>query len=516
MTRQQSVAAIAVLVLLLLAFQYAAPGTGGSRAQAQGAGFTVNSTADAVDANPGDGVCAAAGGQCTLRAAIMEANALSGADTITVPAGTYTLTIPGAGEDAAATGDLDLVQDITVNGGGAGSTIIQQSPEQGRVLEVIGDASVTLLGLTITHGNANVEPNAPCPQGTCAQFFGGGIYNSVGDLTLRGLKITDNNATSGGGIASYAGSLAMAQVSVTNNSASSFGGGLQIVNGQISQSLIASNTTGFGGGGIAMRDGSIENSTISGNSAEVAGSGLLASGSSAVSATTIAWNMTTGTAAAVESVESGNPAAATIEATLVANTAGGACGSGIVSGGHNIASDNTCSGFTAVADMTNTDPLLGPLADNGGPTMTHALLPGSPAIDTGDNGNCPATDQRGFSRPADGDGNGAAICDIGAYEASGAPPLKRGDIDCDGSVTSVDGLFLLRDVAHLSVDLGPGCPPIEAAAAAGVSLSAAPARGDMDCDGAITAVDALDILRHVALLPALPAPDGCPPIGQPL
>src|ERR1700675_908151 len=77
----------------------------GVAAGARAANFTVTSTADAVDATPGDGVCATATAACTLRAAIQEANALSGADSITVPAGTYTLALLGAGEDAAATGD---------------------------------------------------------------------------------------------------------------------------------------------------------------------------------------------------------------------------------------------------------------------------------------------------------------------------------------------------------------------------------------------------------------------------
>lgn len=77
---------------------------------------------------------------------------------------------------------------------------------------------------------------------------------------------------------------------------------------------------------------------------------------------------------------------------------------------------------------------------------------------------------------------------------------------------SVDALFLLRDVAQLPVNLGPGCPPIDAAAAAGVSVSTATARGDIDCDGAITSVDALFLLRHVAQL-NVSLPDGCAPIG---
>src|SRR3989442_8077572 len=91
---------------------------------ASAASFTINSTVDAVDASPGDGVCAEATGACTLRAAIMETNALPGTDTITLPAGTYTLTIPGAGEDASATGDLDITDVLTISGAGADSTII--------------------------------------------------------------------------------------------------------------------------------------------------------------------------------------------------------------------------------------------------------------------------------------------------------------------------------------------------------------------------------------------------------
>src|SRR5512142_2010103 len=91
---------------------------------AQAAGFVVNTTADAVDVNPGDGVCATATGACTLRAAIMEANAHPGADTITLPAGTYDLTIRGYDEDAATTGDLDITDNLTLIGAGADSTFI--------------------------------------------------------------------------------------------------------------------------------------------------------------------------------------------------------------------------------------------------------------------------------------------------------------------------------------------------------------------------------------------------------
>jgi uncharacterized repeat protein (TIGR01451 family) len=91
------------------------------------------------------------------------------------------------------------------------------------------------------------------------------------------------------------------------------------------------------------------------------------------------------------------------------------CAGVLTSQGNNLDNGNTC-GFTASGDLQNTDALLGSLADNGGPTRTHALLSGSPAIDAGASVSCPATDQRGVTRPQNGDGNGAALCDMGAYE----------------------------------------------------------------------------------------------------
>lgn len=110
---------------------------------ARAAIFVVNTTADTVDANPGDGICADSGGQCSLRAAISEANAWPGADTITLPAGTYLLTLAGASEDANATGDLDITSDITINGAGAASTIIDAN-QLDRVLQIAGGSTVTL------------------------------------------------------------------------------------------------------------------------------------------------------------------------------------------------------------------------------------------------------------------------------------------------------------------------------------------------------------------------------------
>ncbi len=94
-----------------------------------------------------------------------------------------------------------------------------------------------------------------------------------------------------------------------------------------------------------------------------------------------------------------------------------------ISHGGNIESPGYTCYLQHPTDRANVaDPGIAPLSDNGGPTFTHALLPGSPAVDTAIDGRCPATDQRGFGRPVDGDGDGVATCDVGAFELHPEPP----------------------------------------------------------------------------------------------
>ena len=102
--------------------------------------------------------------------------------------------------------------------------------------------------------------------------------------------------------------------------------------------------------------------------------------------------------------------------TIVAYNQGGDCYGDITDGGNDISSDDTCGFDPANGSIPNTDPMLSPLQDNGGSTWTHALMPNSPAIDAGDDTQCPPTDQRGFRRPVDGNGDGIPTCDIGSYE----------------------------------------------------------------------------------------------------
>jgi hypothetical protein len=114
--------------------------------------------------------------------------------------------------------------------------------------------------------------------------------------------------------------------------------------------------------------------------------------------------------------------------TIVAGNANSDCfeflGNPPTSLGHNLDSDGSCN-LTGPGDLPNTDPWLLPLGDYGGPTLTHSMHAVSPAIDAGDDAACPATDQRGVSRPLDGDGDGNPHCDIGAVEYDGPPASHR-------------------------------------------------------------------------------------------
>ena len=117
--------------------------------------FTVNSTLDSVDANPGDGLAQDAAGNATLRAAVMEANASAAADTINLPAGIYNLTLTGFGENAAATGDLDVTENLTIAGAGAATTTIDATALLDRLFDLRDHATVAISGLSLTGGRAN-------------------------------------------------------------------------------------------------------------------------------------------------------------------------------------------------------------------------------------------------------------------------------------------------------------------------------------------------------------------------
>src|SRR5271169_408300 len=137
---------------------------------AQAATFTVTSLADAADASPGDGICAAPSGACTLRAAIQEANALAGPDMITVPAGGFRLTL----------GDLSVTDDLIITGASSSATVIGAA-RGARVLTIASSANVTISALQIQRGSVN---------------WGGGLRND-GTATLNDVIFARNKAPGG-------------------------------------------------------------------------------------------------------------------------------------------------------------------------------------------------------------------------------------------------------------------------------------------------------------------------------
>lgn len=325
-------------------------------------------------------------------------------------------------------------------------------------------------------------------EGNRAQFGGGGLFNvDPGTVELVRCQIVNNEASQGGGVRSDNG-LEATESDFSGNEASSSGGGIQISGSvRISRCVLTDNVTEGDGGAIRGGRGLIVGSTVTGNAAMGNGGGIVVGGELLVQECTIDHNsagndggglwMRVGGLGGLGSLQisnstvSGNDAirngggvclirdgasamaTATIEnSTLHGNRAVGAGGgifaqtggqftlsNAIVAGsvGGDVGSDNGViveAGFNIIEDGSfvtaptsmNGDPMLEPLADNGGPTMTHALLPGSPAIDAGDcSGGTVHFDQRRISRPQ---GSG---CDIGAFEVFVpchiADPIPNGD-----------------------------------------------------------------------------------------
>src|SRR5437867_5913958 len=351
----------------------------------QAATFIVDTTLDLVDAVSGDGLCATASGTCSLRAAVQESRALLGPDTIILPSGIYTLTIAGASNNSATSGDLDISEELTIVGAGARTTIIDGN-RLDRVFDIRNPVPVSISGVTIRNGLA---------PGT---GDGGGIATVSGPLTLRDVAFVGNSAgRNGWAFFVSGGSTILTAVSVIGNSAGD-------------------------AGGIFMQSGvlSLTNVTISGNSAVNDGGGLQVAN---VSATLTNVTITANSAADGGGIYRAIGAVGRKNAIVANSTAGGNCNTTMVSAGNNLESANTC-GLSGVGDLSNTDPLLGPLQNNGGQTDTHALTSGSPALDAGTNTGCPAADQRGVARPFDGNGDGTPTCDIGAYELNIPPPAS--------------------------------------------------------------------------------------------
>lgn len=247
-----------------------------------------------------------------------------------------------------------------------------------------------------------------------ATVYGGGILNDARAVIGSSTFFSNTAVHSGGGIHND-NSLMLTGVVFSGNMAGQYGGGIvnygtnfYSASVTATHSLFQENVAGYGGGIANWTGDHVEvlNSTFNANRAITAGGGISNSQSLRLNNVTLSDNEA---AVAGGIVSSG---VLTMSNSIVANSVGGDCAySGLFNTNvHNLVEDGSCN------PLLSGDPLLGPLADNGGATWTHALLPGSPALDAGDEATCELTDQRGVVRPLDGDGDGTAVCDMGAVE----------------------------------------------------------------------------------------------------
>lgn len=385
----------------------------------------VNTTTDAVDANIGDGVCDSSailpGNQCPLRAAIQEANAYNGAldyVKIVVPAGTYTLTVTGHSEDAAATGDLDITnpnKHILIEGDYHNYPVINANRID-RVFDVWSDADVEFRYLVITGGRA---------QASAAQ--GGGINNRNGVVELYRVIIQDNevmgteDANVGGGIRN-GGTMTINVATVKDNFAHRGGG---IFNAgasslKIWNSAVHGNRGNSVGGLESYGPAYLTNCTVSGNISLSNNVGGIWNNADMWLANVTVANNKGASFSPANIYNAGSAGSLHLKYTILARSSAGienCSGSDLGSDGYNIADDASCD-LTQASDRPSTDPRLGPLGGHGGETWTHGLRTDSPAVDGGSvmtmctnyESTTISTDQRGVDR--------SIPCDIGAFEGT--------------------------------------------------------------------------------------------------
>jgi CSLREA domain-containing protein len=419
----------------------------GSVSAAYAAEIVVDTTTDNTTANDGN---------CTLREAINNANSDSdttsgdcvagdGDDTIT-----FSLTLPSTITLVPSLDDIVIADNLAINGLGADYTIIDggwdgSSTEIGRVFIIYhdtNDVTVDLNNLTIQHGHAEatngggiwnrgetlninrcVIADNNAGVSTTNVNFGGGIYNDGGTLNIEASTFSGNYAGHrGGGIANENGGALSVMNSTFSSNISTWGAGVNLASSSatanISNSTFTGNTANNRGGGVNVYLGAITitNSTISANTG-LYGAGISNNDRMTIIGSTIVSNTTStdlngsvyrygGTLELINSI-------IVFEQNENANN----CVGMITDGGYNLEYPGTsCGGFSVQAD-----PILAPLADNGGPTLTHALYSASPAIDRIPSANCSASpvngiDQRGAARNFDGNDLVSGECDIGAYE----------------------------------------------------------------------------------------------------
>ncbi len=347
-------------------------------------------------------------GDCSLREAIMAANDDTSLDACAAGIGADVITFAVSGTIVLdhSLPQIDSPQALTIDGGSA--------------VTVSGDGAFQLLLIY----SSELHVVGMAFEGGYTGSYGGGLQNAGGALTVTDSQFVGHEAGFAGGAIANAnfGTLTVTNSTFSGNSAGAWGGAIAVINGQATVSgstFVGNQTTSTetaGDGAAIVNFGilTITNSTFADNQAIGHGGALRNSSIAVVRHSTFSGNSALLGGGALYQ-ENG---ATILRNSILANSpVGGDCAIGavgtVVNDGGNLMEDGSC-GFPAGGD-----PLLGPLADNGGPTLTYMLIDGSPAIDAAAALNCEPTDQRGVVRPQDGDGDGEAMCDIGSVEREG-------------------------------------------------------------------------------------------------
>lgn len=373
--------------------------------------------ATGVVTNPDDS------GTGSLRQAIADA----------APGDTIVFDASLSGQTIILSGTLVLDKDVTIDGSGLDNMVTISGGDIFRVITVTTGSEVTISKVIIADGRVEWPVVPPQPPKPLTDGIGAGLVNN-GILTIEEVTFTRNQAGAGVGDHVNGGSsgairnngvLTIIDSTFQANRVGNGQGGaienygqMLVHNSTFADNYVRSNADGRGGAIFNAATLTVTNSTFSNNIATSdygghSGGGIDNEGTLWVYNSTFSDNQAT-SPYAEDTRGSGIDNRGTLHLynTLIANGVGFSdCRGDLATNSNNLIEDGSCGAVLAG------DPVLGPLDDYGGNTLTYALLPGSPAIDTGDNATCLATDQRDIARPVDGDNNGSAICDIGAYEA---------------------------------------------------------------------------------------------------
>ena len=412
-----------------------------------------------------------------------------------------------ADDDDITVGDTNIT-DVSASFGGTAGDDDDLLDDNSRVVNFTGSSgNLTLTGLTITGGRATgsidvgggilfdsggvLSLSNSTVSGNSSGGDGGGISTTNGDVSLSSSTVSGNSSGgNGGGISNFQGDVSLSSSTVSGNSSGGNGGGIRTRNGDVSlsSSTVSDNNSvgGYygGGGGVFAREANVSllNSTVSGNSTASRGGGIYIYelGDLSLVNSTVSGNSSVdngggihvyGDVSLLNSTVSGNSSGAiggggvafpennlvTINNSIIAGNTASETAPDVLAVGdmannlivrNSLIGNATGSGITSMTgtgNILNQAALLGPLSDNGGPTQTHRLLPGSPAIDAGDNslavdanGTLLQSDQRGELRLFDGNGDGTATVDIGAVESQIVGSFLLGDVNQNGVVDFAD------------------------------------------------------------------------------